>query len=152
MENKTIYLKIAGILSLITSILHIAIIFGGPDWYRFFGAGEKMAILVEQGSIRPTINTSILATIFFIWALYAWSGSGYLLRFPFIRTGLVLITSAYIIRGSLGFVVPFISNHPRVAELSLSFWLLSSSICLVFGIVHLKGILDVWPSLSKSTT
>lgn len=143
------YLKIAGIFSLLTSVLHIAIIFGGPDWYRFFGAGEEMATLVEQGSIRPTISTLILAVIFFIWALYAWSGAGIFPRFPFIRTGLVLITAAYTIRGSLGFAAPFISNHPRVAELSLGFWLVSSSICLLFGLVHLKGLLDVWPGLSK---
>ena len=148
MGKKTTYLKIAGIFSLLTSILHIAIIFGGPDWYRFFGAGEKMAILAEQGSIRPTISTSLLAIIFLVWALYAWSGSGELPRFPFIRTGLVLITIAYLFRGISGFIVPFISHHPRVAELSLDFWLLSSSICLLFGVVHLKGVWDAWPSLS----
>ena len=150
MKNETIYLKVAGIFSLLTSVLHIAIILGGPDWYRFFGAGEEMAVLVEQGSIRPTISTSFLAIVFAVWALYAWSGSGYLPRFPFIRVCLVLITSAYLFRGILGFVVPFISNHPRITELSLTFWLLSSSICLLFGLVHLKGIMVAWPGLSKS--
>jgi putative oxidoreductase len=115
-KKQTIYLRIAGILSFLTAILHIAIIFGGPDWYRFFGAGENTAVLVEQGSLRPTISTIFLALIFTIWGLYAWSGSGYLPRFPFMRACLVLITSVYLLRGALGFVIPFVSNHPRVTE------------------------------------
>jgi hypothetical protein len=32
-----------GILSAIAALLHAAVIAGGPDWYRFFGAGEEMA-------------------------------------------------------------------------------------------------------------
>ena len=29
-----------GLLSVAASLLHIGCIIGGPDWYRFFGAGE----------------------------------------------------------------------------------------------------------------
>jgi hypothetical protein len=32
-----------GALSLVAALLHIAIIVGGPAWYRFFGAGEALA-------------------------------------------------------------------------------------------------------------
>jgi len=42
------YLKFAGTLSFIASALHIAIIIGGPSWYRFFGAGESMASMAER--------------------------------------------------------------------------------------------------------
>lgn len=34
------YLMIGGILSMLAALLHVAVIFGGPDWYRFFRAGE----------------------------------------------------------------------------------------------------------------
>jgi putative oxidoreductase len=152
MGNKIDFLQIAGILSFLTATLHIVIIFGGADWYRFFGAGEATAVLVEKGSIQPTISAIILALIFTCWGLYAWSGSGYLPRFPFVRTCLVLITFVYLARGAVGLVIPFLSTHPRVTELSLSFWVWSSLICLGFGLVHLKGIMDKWQSLSKLET
>ena len=48
-------LKVAGVLTAITSIMHVAIIVGGADWYRFFGAGEEMAVMNEQGSIYPAV-------------------------------------------------------------------------------------------------
>jgi putative oxidoreductase len=152
MGNKINFLKIAGILSFLTAALHIVIVFGGADWYRFFGAGEKTAILVELGSIQPTISALILALIFTGWGLYAFSGSGYLPRFPFVRTCLVLITFVYLARGAAGLVIPFLSTHPRITELSISFWVWSSLICLCFGLVHLKGIMDKWQTLSKLET
>jgi len=45
-------LKIAGCLSLLASLAHLAIIVGGPSWYRFFGAGEQLATMAEQGLLR----------------------------------------------------------------------------------------------------
>ncbi len=45
-------LTVAASLSFIAAALHVAIIFGGGDWYRFFGAGEAMASLAESGSTR----------------------------------------------------------------------------------------------------
>ena len=152
MGIKIDFLKIAGILSFFTAALHIAILFGGPDWYRFFGAGEETAVLVEQGSIKPTMSTLILALVFTAWGLYAWSGSGSLPRFPFLRTCLVLITFVYLARGTVGLVIPFLSNHPRITELSISFWVWSSLICLCFGLVHLKGVINKWSALSKTAT
>jgi putative oxidoreductase len=147
MHSNIDFLKVAGILSFLTAALHIAIIFGGPEWYRFFGAGQDAAIQAEQGSIRLILSTLFLAAIFSIWGLYAWSGSGILPRFPFLRTCLILITIVYLARGIVGFIIPFVTNHPRITQLSISFMMWSSFICLCFGLVHLKGILDRWSSL-----
>ena len=147
MHSNIDFLKVAGILSFLTAALHIAIIFGGPEWYRFFGAGQDAAIQAEQGSIRLILSTLFLAAIFSIWGLYAWSGSGILSRFPFLRTCLILITIVYLARGIVGFIIPFVTNHPRITQLSISFMMWSSFICLCFGLVHLKGILDRWSSL-----
>ncbi|KKK66980.1 hypothetical protein LCGC14_2958640, partial [marine sediment metagenome] len=46
-----ICLIVAGTLSAIAAILHLGCIYFGAPWYRFFGAGEQMAQLAEQGSI-----------------------------------------------------------------------------------------------------
>ena len=44
--TRNIALIAGGLLSAAASLLHVACIFGGPAWYRFFGAGEGVA----QGS------------------------------------------------------------------------------------------------------
>ncbi len=35
MASKNFYLTLAGCLSFTAAILHMVIIIGGPDWYRF---------------------------------------------------------------------------------------------------------------------
>jgi len=138
------YLKIAGSLSLIAAVMHLAIILGGPSWYRFFGAGEAMAAMAEQGLLQPTIITLCIALVLASWGAYAWSAAGILPRFPLTKFVLILVTLVYLSRGILGLLAPFVSVHPQITQNSVSFWVWSSIICLVFGLVHLKGIFDKW--------
>ncbi len=141
------YLILAGALSLVAAVAHVFIIFGGPKWYRFFGAGEKMAVMAENGSIKPTLITSGIAVVLALWAIYAWSGAGVFPKMPFLKAGLVRITGVYLVRGVVGLIVPHVSNHPAVEANSKSFWFWSSIICLVFGITHLMGIISVWSTV-----
>jgi hypothetical protein len=145
---KNSYLKFAGLLSLAAGLLHFAIILGGPDWYRLFGAGEVMAQMVEQGHSYPAVITSAIATILIGWGLYAFSGAGLIRRLPFLRTCLVLITGVYLLRGLVGLILPFVSNHPQIEMRSPEFWLWSSLLCLAFGSVHVTGLLKAWPGLA----
>ncbi len=143
-EMNIDYLKIAGALSLFASAMHIAIIFGGASWYRFFGAGEQMARMAEQGLIQPTLITLFIASVLAVWGAFAWSGAGLLPEFPFVKIVLILITAVYLLRGVVGLVAPFITDHPQIAQNSVSFWVWSSIICLMFGLVHLKGVFGKW--------
>ncbi|RBP48943.1 hypothetical protein [Arenicella xantha] len=138
------YLKIAGGLSFVVAFVHLLIPVGGPAWYRFFGAGEHMASMAEQGLLQPTVVTLAIAAVLALWGAYAWSAAGILPAFPVLKSALVLITSIYLLRGILGLVAPFISDHPQVTQNSVGFWVWSSIICLVFGLVHLKGVVDKW--------
>ncbi len=146
MKNNS--LVVAGILSGLAAVLHLSVIVGGADWYRFFGAGEEMAVLAEQGSVYPTIITLIISTILFAWAGYAFSGAGLIKRLPFLRFCLVAITSVYLIRGSAGLIVAFIPSSYQVQALGFEFMLWSSLICLFFGLVHLSGVVKGWRSFS----
>ncbi|XQF90148.1 hypothetical protein ACOBV8_17210 [Pseudoalteromonas espejiana] len=101
------FLIAASALSFIASLLHVACIFGGPDWYRFFGAGEQMAQLAEQGSTYPTYVTLAIAVIIALWGLYALSGAGVILKLPLLKTALALITAIYLVRGIAGLIIPF---------------------------------------------
>lgn len=44
------WLIVGGGLSLLASLLHVACMIGGPDWFRFFGAGEAMAQAVARAA------------------------------------------------------------------------------------------------------
>ncbi|MBX2849540.1 MAG: hypothetical protein KTR16_14560 [Acidiferrobacterales bacterium] len=138
------YLKIAGVLSFIASAMHLAIILGGPSWYRFFGAGEHMATMAEKGMLQPILITLFISAVLATWGAYAWSGAGILPKLPLLKFALILITIIYLLRGVLGLVAPFISSHPQITQNSIGFWVWSSIICLVFGLVHLKAVADKW--------
>ncbi|WP_299011387.1 hypothetical protein [uncultured Shewanella sp.] len=47
----------AAICSGLAALLHLVFIFWGDDGYRFFGAGEAMAQMVEAGALYSTLVT-----------------------------------------------------------------------------------------------
>lgn len=137
-------LIIGGVLSAAASVLHLAVIVGGPDWYRFFGAGEDMARMAEQGSLIPTLVTLGIAGVLALWSAYAFAGAGLILRLPLMRTALVLISAIYLLRG-LVLIPAFLLNPGGV----LPFVLWSSLIVLVYGLAYAVGTWSAWPTLSS---
>lgn len=136
-------LALGGVLSALASVLHLAVIGGGPAWYRFFGAGERMARLAEQGSWIPAVTTVGIAGVLAVWSAYAFSGAGLIPRLPLIRTALVLIAAVYLLRGLV--LVPALALNPGGVT---PFVLWSSLIVLVYGLVHAVGTWIAWPALS----
>jgi len=101
-----------------------------------------MAIIVEQGSIKPTLITSLIIIVLVVWSLYAFSAAGMIVKLLFLRVVLVMVTADYLLRGLAGYI--FINNAlGRTPE----FWIWSSSICLGIGILHLIGLKQVWLTL-----
>ena len=141
-NRGTPWLLAGAALSLAAAVLHIAVIFGGPAWYRFFGAGEEIATAAERGSSMPAIITSGIATLLMLWGLYALSGAGRLRRLPLLKTALVLITTIYLARGLLLVPVVFLVPYPEGA---FDYW--SSAIVLVYGVVMAIGTWKAWPAL-----
>lgn len=123
-----------GGMSLLAAFLHIAIIIGGPAWYRFFGAGEELARLAEQGSALPGIVTAVIALILMIWSLFAFAGAGLVRHPPFLKPVLIVITSIYLLRG-LG-VLPLALFLPHEID---AFLVVSSMISLLIGMLHFSG-------------
>lgn len=122
--------------------MHIAIIIGGPDWYRFFGAGEAMAQAAEQGRLMPTLVTLGIAAMLTVWAAYAFSGAGLIPRLPLLRTALVIISGIFLLRALA--VVPALLTS---TEQSTTFWLWSSGIVLIYGLTYAVGTWRAWPEL-----
>jgi hypothetical protein len=123
------------------ALLHVAIIIGGPDWYRFFGAGERMAWLAARGSIYPAIVTSCIATILGVWALYGFSGAGVIRPLPLLRLALTLIAAVYLARGILGVPVVLLVDDVYTNQLreKMTFMVVSSAICVVLGLCYAVG-------------
>lgn len=136
------FLLCGAALSALVAILHIGCIIFGAPWYRFFGAGEHMAILADKGSLQPTFITSFIVIVLFTWSFYALSGAGAIVKLPLLKWALCTITIIYLMRGITGF---FLINNPLGR--SPEFWLWSSVICLSFGIVHLIGLKQAWQTL-----
>jgi hypothetical protein len=133
------WLIAGGVLSAIAAALHLAIIVGGPDWYRLFGAGEAFAQAAAAGSPVPALVTFGIATVLAVWAAYAFSGAGLIPRLPLLRVGLVVIATIYLLRGLL--LVPSLLQGD-------AFMIWSSVIVLVYGGAYAIGVWRGWPRLA----
>lgn len=133
---------VGGWLSVAASLLHIGCIIGGPDWYRFFGAGEEMAQAAARGEWMPAILTAGIAMVLAIWAAFAFSGAGRIMRLPLLRTGLIVISAIYLLRGLT--LLPLLLLKPQLVD-SFAIW--SSLIVLAYGLAYVIGTWRAWPHL-----
>lgn len=139
-------LIIAAFLSAIAGCLHLACIVFGAPWYRALGAGEELAVLAEQGHWYPTAVTLLIAVILFVWTLYALAAAGVTRVLPLQKTALVLISLVLLVRG-----VSFVFLMPYFVGNSITFWLVSSTICLTMGLLFGIGTYQVWPQLTAQS-
>ena len=140
-------LVIAGTFSILAAVLHVGVVIGGANWYRFFGAGESMAQMAEQGLLKPTVITLSISVVLVVWGFYAWSAAGLIPKLPLLKLALLTITGIYLVRGVVGIIAPFVTSHPQVKQNSTAFWVWSSVICLAIGLFHLMGMVAIWPTL-----
>ena len=141
------YLIITGLAACAGSVLHIAILFGGPDWYALFGAPRVLVEMARAGNLRAPVSCLIIASILAVLAAYAFSAAGVIRRLPLLRTGLALMAVVLILRGVV--FIPMILWHPgslsRICECRSvdSFIVLTSLLCLAMGIGYALGALAV---------
>ncbi|MBU2427189.1 MAG: hypothetical protein KKA56_09955 [Gammaproteobacteria bacterium] len=130
----------------IAALLHLLIIVGGPDWYRFFGAGEAMAQLAENGDSYPVILTASIAAMLLVWAVYAWAGAGLMPALPLQKTVLALISLIFFGRGLAGLWLvhaPLIASFAELQQRPLFLWL-TSLICLALACCYGVGLRKLW--------
>ena len=133
------WLAVGGVMSLGAALLHLAIIIGGPNWYRYFGAGEEIARMAAEGRWRPAIITGLVAIGLALCGLYALSGAGLVPSLPLLDVVLCVVAGAYTLRG---LAYPVLKVMNSVASTPLFLW--SSIICLIVGVVHLIGLAQIW--------
>ncbi len=140
--TPNLFLIAGAVLSAIAALLHVCIIFGGPSWYRFFGAGERMAASAEAGHLYPVAVTLAIAGVLGVWAAYALAGAGVLPPLPLQALVLPAITAVYLLRGLVA-VAMWLFDRRRLN----AFWVWSSLVCFVYGVAHLVGLVQVWDTL-----
>ncbi len=147
--SKNDFLIGGGIFSFLIALLHVFVIFGGPDWYRFFGAGEEMAQLAEQGAAYPIVLTLAITLLFVVWGLYAFSAAGLVRKMSYTKPALVIISSVYTFRGLMAIPIVFFIKEAYLDELkeSLTFMVVTSFVSLIIGLVHVVGTVKYWRTL-----
>jgi putative oxidoreductase len=143
MRSKA-WFSLGAIISLAIALLHVVIIFIGPEAYRYFGAGEEMATMAEKGSFYPALVTTFVALVFSIFGLYALSAAGILKKFPFTKVVVVIITTIYLLRG-FGFVIE-VTGIIYGYEVPLRHAVFSF-VALSTGVVHLIALIKGWKNL-----
>lgn len=98
-----------------------------------------MARSVQAGKMEPTVVTVAIAAVLVVWALYAFSGAGWIGELPLTRYVLPVIAAVYLARA-----VGFPLLKPRFSENTTAFWLWSSGICFVLGLLYAVGSVFVW--------
>lgn len=136
-----------GMVAIAGALLHIAIMFGGPDWYAFFGAPSGLVELARIGHPRAAISCLVIATFLFVLAAYAFSGANVIRRLPLLRPVLAIIGLVLIARGAL--FIPMILWRPdslsRICDCRSvdTFIVVTSILCLAMGISYAAGAVSL---------
>jgi hypothetical protein len=140
------FLLLAALLTSAITVLHIVIVFVGAPGYRYFGAGEQIARLAEQGSPVPALLTLCIAAIFAVFSLYAFSGSGVLRRLPLVRLVLLMIGTIFALRGIA--VIPQLIQMAHQGRPLLHRAVVFSAVSLCIGVIYLLGTALQWNALA----
>ena len=142
------YIILTGIAALVGALLHIAIIFGGPDWYDFFGAPQGLVQMARDGSLRAPISCLIIAGILLVFTAYAFSAAGLIKKLPLLRVVTGLIAAVLILRGLI--FIPLILLKPEMLSGICdcrnidTFIVVTSLLCFVMGIGY--GLAAIFPN------
>ncbi len=149
--NLNRWLALSGWLTLLAAVLHLAIPIGGPDWYRFFGAPERIVRMAAAGRWYPVLFCLFVASILGVAALYSFSGAGIVRRLPLRAFVLVAFAALFLLRG-LTFIPLAIFKPVMFARFCGcrgvdTFLVVTSLVSLVIGIGFAGGC---WTTLKEN--
>lgn len=141
------WLLAAALLVALGALLHLAIPLGGPAWYAWFGAPDRLVDAAARGDARPWLTCIAIAAVLAIVAAYGASAAGAIRRLPLLRWMLLVFATGLLVRG-LAFV-PFALWFPqRLAQVCGrcdgvdGFVLATSAACLFAGVGYALGAFE----------
>ena len=147
MLNARRLLMIAGSLSFAVAVFQAAIVFSVPV-SRYFGAPEELL----ANPLMLIVAGLVMAVVFGLCGLYAFSGAGSFRRLPLLRLGLIVIGSVYTWRGIVVFpLLLVLLGYIQSPVPLLPQALVSSAVSLGIGVLYLAGTIGNWRNLQKAT-
>ncbi|HTA37591.1 MAG TPA: hypothetical protein VK760_00875 [Candidatus Acidoferrales bacterium] len=133
-----------GVATAAVGLLHIVIAFAGPSWYAFFGAPHRLVEAARAGDPRAPITCVAIACVLFVFAAYAFSGSGVIPQLPLLKPMLALVAAVFTLRGiafvPLAIVAPSwlrrFTDHAQVD----AFIVATSLVCIALGAGYALGL------------
>jgi len=132
----------AATFSFAAAALHFACIPWGANGFRILGAGTAIVRMAQTGHWYPALVAFVIGAVLTVWGFYALSAAGFVRSLPFPRFVLGGITAIYLLRA-----LAFPLLKPMFPGNSVTFWWVSSGVCLIVGLVHLFGLVQVWAHL-----
>ena len=133
MHSDNLYLILGGCASFFIFILHL-VLTAKPRLYRYFGADE-LAKLHREGSKMPRVASILLAFMFLLWGMYAFSGAGILEPMPWLKTVLLIIGVIYILRALM---LPS-EVIKTIRDIKQAKFIVFSGFSLAAGLLYLLG-------------
>jgi len=132
------YLLLAGgYFSLAFAIFQLTAIWWPPAAVRYLGGPAEMS---AQKPILYSALCVFFAAIVAIFGLYALSGAGQIRRLPLLRTGLIIITVIFLLRGLLAIPqIPMVIKHPHLLR-----FLIFSVVSLVVAALYGCGVVQLY--------
>jgi hypothetical protein len=91
-------------------LIHLGAIWGGPAWYRYFGAPPFVLRSAQEGTWLAPVGAVCIAAAMGLCGLYALSALGHLRRLPLLRTGLALMAIVCLLRALV--LIPLAFSYP----------------------------------------
>lgn len=103
---------LAAAIALVGVAIHLAAIFGGADWYAYFGAPPVIVESARAGTWLAPVSCAVIAGLMGLCAAYACSALGVIRRLPLQRFMLGAMASVCLIRALI--LIPLAVNHPQL--------------------------------------
>lgn len=129
------WLLSVAIFHFIASLLHLSCIVFGGKMFRLLGAGEYIATLADKGHWYPPFIAIVIALVLAGFGIYALSAISMAHPLPYPKLILIGIGAIFVLRA-----IAFPLIRPLFPENSLTFWIISSAICLFVGLAHWIGV------------
>lgn len=140
------WLLAAGAVSSAMALFHIGIAVVGEPAYRYFG-GSNFAQQAAAGSLVPAAMLLGIASVFALFAFYAFAGARLGPRPPLLRTGLIFISLLYGVHGL--FVGPELVARLTHRPSGMPSNLGVDAIFLAMALPYVVGTVAAWPELGR---
>lgn len=128
-------LWLAAAIAVFGSLIHLAAIAGGPEWYLFFGAPPAIVASAREGTWLAPIATLVIALLMAGCAAYACSAIGVIARLPLLRPVLAAIGALCLVRALI--LIPVGVFYP---QLLTTFEIVASAVWGIAGIGFSVGV------------